>query len=185
MADPWLPLLDAHWRERITFARPVPGVELGVGAFRLPPHVQIPLFAHEAEDAVSDEGVDWAAVAEAMVYVLAHAPSGSHVPFYAAFLGAWQPDVTAYLTQRGVELAAQGQFREALICLRAATVISPLDALAHYNLGVCAREYARWLAEADKPEQARRAGEAALAALRRAAALDPQFEPAYEAVLSG
>jgi hypothetical protein len=176
MSDPWAPLLAADWQEQIVFARPAPGEELGIGEFRLPPHVQIPLFAHEVETAVSDDGVDWAAVAEAMVYVLAHAPAGSHVTFYASFLEIWQPDVTAYLTQQGVDLAAAGRFGEGLICLRAATVISPMDAAAQYNLGVCTREYAQFLTAQGDSEKAQKAEAAALIALQRAAVLDPQFE---------
>lgn len=183
-ADPLAALMNPDWRERIVFAVPAPGVELGIGDYRLPPGAEIPLFAWEVDTAVSDEGVDWAAVAEAMVYVLAHAPTGPHVTFYCSFLDIWQPDVCAYLTQQGVRLAAEGQFCEALICLRAATVISPLDALAQYNLGVCCREYAHFLASSGSPEQAAHAEAAARLALRKAAVLDPQLEVSFQSVLS-
>lgn len=183
-SDPVSALLNPDWREQVVFARPAPGVELGIGEYRLPPDVEIPLFAWEVDTAVSDEGVDWAAVAEAMVYVLAHAPTGPHVTFYCSFLDVWQPDVCAYLTQQGVNLAAGGQFVEGLICLRAATIISPMDALAQYNLGVCCREYARHLDAAGKPERAERAEAAAGLALRKAAVLDPTFEVSFQSVLS-
>jgi len=176
MGDPWAPLLAPDWEDRIVYAHPAPGVELGLGDYRLPPHMPIPLFAHEMDSVVSDEGVDWAAVAEAMVYVLAHAPVGSHVTFYASFLEIWQPEVSAYLTQKGVGLAAAGQFYEGLICLRAATVIRPMDAAAQYNLGVCTREYGQYLAAQGDREKAEKAEAAALVAFGRAAVLDPQFE---------
>ncbi|HEY8347390.1 MAG TPA: hypothetical protein VIL07_09000 [Symbiobacteriaceae bacterium] len=176
MPDPWASLLEENWQQRIVFALPAPGVELGIGEYRLPPGTEIPFFADEVDTAISDEGVDWAAVAEAMVYVLAHAPVGSHVTLYAQFLEIWQPEITAYLTEQGVERAAAGQFKEGLICLRAATVIRPLDAAAHYNLGVCTREYAQYLAAMGDREKAQQAEAAALLALRRAAVLEPQFE---------
>lgn len=184
MSDPWIPLLEPDWQEQITFALPAPNVELGIGEYRLPPHVQLPLFAREAEAAVNDDGVDWAAVAEAMVYVLAHAPVGTHVTFYASFLEVWQPDIAAFLTQQGVSLAREGHFMEGLICLRAATVIAPLDAAAHYNLGVCSKEFARYLAAAGQPEKAEKAEAGAFIALRKAAVLDPRFEAAFQAILA-
>lgn len=184
MADPLAHLLDPRWQEQIVFAQPAPGVELGIGEYHLPPHVQIPLFAREVETAVGDEGLDWAAVAEAMVYVLAHAPSGTHVSFFASFLEVWQPDVCAYLAQQGVELATDGRFADALICLRAATVIAPLDAVAQYNLGVCCREYAHRLRAAGEAEKAEHAEAAGFTALRKAAAFDPRFEAHLQSVIS-
>jgi hypothetical protein len=183
-SDPVAALLDPQWREQIVFATPAPGVELGIGEYRLPPDVEIPLFAREVDTAVGDEGVDWAAVAEAMVYVLAHAPTGPHVTFYCSFLDIWQPDVCAYLTQQGVGLAAEGQFVDGLICLRAATIISPMDPLAQYNLGVCCREYGRHLAAAGRPEPAEQAEAAARLALRKAVVLDPSLEASFQSVLS-
>lgn len=176
MADPWAPLMAPDWETQIVFAHPAPGVELGLGDYRFPPNIPIPFFAHELESAVSDDGVDWAAVAEAMVYVLAHAPMGSHATCYASFLAIWQPDVCAYLTQQGANLAAAGHFAEGLVCLRAATAISPMDAAAQYNLGVCTREYGQYLAAQGDRDRSEKAEAAALVALSRAAVLDPQFE---------
>lgn len=184
MSDPWAPLLDARWQDRVVLARPAPGVELGIGDYRLPAHQHIPLFTWEVDAAVSADGLDWAAVAEAVVYVLAHAPVGTHVPAYAAILEAWQPDITGYLSQQGVTLAQQGEWREALICLRAATVLAQDEAPLQYNLGVCSLQYAAALAAAGEKEKAEQAEAAGRLALRKAAVLDPEFEPALAAVLS-
>lgn len=160
--------------DRIRYINLAPDAERRIGDFVVRADVPLPVEIEPEADPglLARNGLSWEAIISAMLKILAYRPGHPDAPYFREFVLAVRPEIDAELTQAAVAKSRARGFEVAIEAFRALEGLDPGTARHAVNLALVYEERAHHARQGGREVEADADLELALAAYRRALAVD-------------